>query len=294
MSGHGNPCVMDGRGHIEFVQAQCLPWRRIGYGLARPDAEYKMLSRNPRDGACSALMRYPPGWSREGPEHIVADEEFYVLEGSLRMDDQLYAADSYAFLPAGWSRRSMSSAEGCVLLVFYDREPRLVAGMGDGGPERSSRAIPYLDAVAMPWDLSLNDPKLGHLGISRKNLRTDPETGERTFLSLILPQAVPAGGKGPQEKHPVVEEAYVISGSITGPRGTMHPGGYFWRPPGIAHGPFGARWGAVSLIRFVGGRHVNEWTQEEAPFDFAAPYDPILPDDLAVLASCGWQPPPPY
>ncbi len=285
---------MDDRDHIEFIQAQCLPWRRIGHGLARPDAEYKLLSRNPDTGACTVLMRYPPGWSREGPEHIAADEEFYVLEGSLQMDDQVYAADSYAFLPAGWSRHRMRSAEGCVILAFYSEEPELLPGMGDGSAETSERAIPFLDAVAMPWDLSLNDPKLRHLGISRKNLRTDPVTGERTFLSLILPQAVPTNGRGSQEMHPVVEEAYLISGSISGPQGTMYPGAYFWRPPGIRHGPFGARWGAVSLIRFVGGRHVNQWTEEEAEFDFAAPYDPVLPDSLKDIARCGWSPSPPY
>ena len=32
------------RPHIEFVQAQMLPWRRIGAGLARPDAEIKILT----------------------------------------------------------------------------------------------------------------------------------------------------------------------------------------------------------------------------------------------------------
>lgn len=281
------------RDHIEFVQTQFLPWRRIGPGLARPDAEYKLLSRDPADGACTVLMRYPPGWSREGPEHILADEEFYVLEGELWMDGRAYRADHYAFLPAGWTRQSMRSPTGCVLLAFYDREPVLEPGEGDGAAERSARAIPQLDAAAMAWDLSLNDPNLKHLGISRKNLRTDPDTGERTFLSLILPQAEPASGKGPQERHPVVEEAYLIAGTTTGPQGTMHPGAYFWRPPGIAHGPFGSRWGSVSLIRFVGGRHVNEWTAE-APFSFDAPYAPILPETLAHLRQQAWTPPPAY
>ena len=285
---------MDNRSHIEFVQAQCLPWRRIGSGLARPDVEYKLLSRDPATGACTLLMRYPAGWSREGPEHIVADEEFYVLEGALHMDDNIYGPDHYAYLPAGWTRQRMSSPQGCVMLAFYNREPHLIGGAGNPAAKTSPRAVERLDAAAMQWDMTLNDPKLRHLGISRKNLRTDPETGERTFLSLILPQAAPEGGRGPQEIHPVVEEAYVIAGSLTGPQGTMHPGAYFWRPPGIAHGPFGARWGAVSLIRFVGGRHVNEWTRSEAPFDFAAPYDPVLPQELRHLAGIGWSPPPAY
>jgi hypothetical protein len=282
------------RDHVEFIQAQFVPWRRIGAGLARPDAEYKLLSRDAVDGACTALMRYPSGWSREGPEHILADEEFYVLEGALHMDDHVYPADSYAFLPAGWTRGRMSAPKGCVLLAFYDREPVLVPGKGDGAAEASLRAVSHVDAAGMAWDMTLNDPNLRHLGISRKNLRTDPETGERTFLSLILPQAAPLGGSGPQEKHPCVEEAYVIAGTLTGPQGTMHPGAYFWRPPGVAHGPFGARWGAVSLIRFVGGRHVNEWTPDEAPFSFDAPYAPVLPSGLSNLAAQPWQPSPPY
>lgn len=280
------------RDHVEFVQAQMLPWRRIGHGLARPDVEYKLLSRDSSDGACSMLMRYPPGWSREGPEHILSDEEFFVIEGALEMDGRRYGPDCYGFLPAGWTRGHMASPEGCVVLAFYNREPLLIAQAGDGSAETSSRAVPLLDTAAMPWDLTLNDPNLKHLGIGRKNLRTDPETGERTFLSLILPQAIPPGNSGPQEIHPVVEEAYLIGGDLTGPHGTMRPGAYFWRPPGIAHGPFGARWGAISLIRFVGGRHVNVWTPEEAAFSFDAPYAPILPPELAHLAALPWQPAP--
>lgn len=282
------------RPHIEFVQAQMLPWRRIGPGLARPDAEYKLLSRDPGSGACSLLMRYAPGWSREGPEHIVANEEFYVLDGALEMDGHVYPADSYAYLPAGWTRHTMQSPQGCVLLAFYDREPTLVPHQGLFDPGKEALLIRHLDVTAMPWDMTLNDPKLRHLGIARKNLRTDPVTGERTFLSLILPQAIPPGEKGPQEIHPTVEESYLISGSLTGPHGTMHPGAYFWRPPGIAHGPFGARWGAVSLMRFVGGQHVNIWTESEAPFSFDTPYAPVLPESMAHLADHPWQAAPSY
>lgn len=282
------------RPHIEFVQAQMLPWRRIGPGLARPDAEYKLLSRDTSDGACSTLMRYAPGWSRQGPEHITADEEFFILDGALEIDGHHYGRDSYGFLPSGWTRHEMHSESGCVLLAFYNREPELVMAPGDGRPEVSERAVQYIDAAKMAWDMTLNDPHLKHLGIGRKNLRTDPESGERTFLSLILPQAEPPGHKGPQEIHPVVEEAFLLGGSLTGPQGTMHPGAYFWRPPGIAHGPFGARWGAVSLIRFVGGRHVNVWTESEAPFDFETPYRPVLPPELAHLESQPWKPAPSY
>jgi hypothetical protein len=50
----------------------------------------------------------------------------------------------------------------------------------------------------------------------------------------------------------------------------------------------------VMLIRFVGGRHVNVWSEGEAGFDFNALYDPVLPDDLAAYARAPWREPPIY
>jgi hypothetical protein len=281
--------VLD-RDHIEFVQAQLIPWRRIGPSAARPDVEYKFLSRDAADGACSAILRYPPGWRREGLEHVLADEEIYVLEGDLTINDITYGPDAYAFLPSGWSRARAYSRGGAVVLSYFSGEPFWREGAGDCD---ESRAVPYLDALHMPWDMTVNDQRLAYLGISRKDLRRDPKTGERTFLSMMLPQSEPPGRTGKQERHPIVEEAFLIAGSLTGPQGTMHPGAYFWRPPGLMHGPFGTRWGAVALIRFLGGAHVNEWC-DEAPFSFDAPYEPILPEPLNALRHAPWRPPPPY
>ena len=267
------------RPHIEFIHAQMLPWRRIAPGLARPDAEFKFLSRDDRTGGCSILIRYPPGWRREGPEHIEAAEEFYVLDGALEINGHRFQHDHYGYLPACATRTSMSAPDGAVALTFLDCEPVLRSGAG------APAQLTAIDVLHTPWDMTLNDSKLAHLGISRKDLRLDPETGERTFLSMVLPHSEPPGRKGPTEHHPVVEEAYVINGSLTGPHGTMGPGAYFWRPPGIPHGPFGTRWGCVMLIRFVGGRHVNVWSEGEASFDFDAPYDPVLPETLAAYAA---------
>ncbi len=279
------------RPHTEFIHAQLLPWRRIGTEAARPDAEYKFLSRDEDTGACSALIRYPAGWSKTGAEYITADEEFYVLSGEIEINGTHYGFDTYGFLPSGFPRESMSVRAGAVVLTFFSAEPTIKAGKAEWD---ASRLVRKIDALHMPWDMSLNDPKLAHLGISRKDLRKDPVTGERTFLSMILPHSEPPGCEGPQERHPIVEEAYVISGSLTGPQGTMEPGAYFWRPPAIAHGPFGTRWGCVTLIRFVGGEHKNIWSETSAPFDFDAPYDPILPEDLSAFAYAPWTPPPRY
>ena len=279
------------RPHIEFIQAQLVPWRRIAPGNARPDAEYKFLSRDPDTGACTAVIRYPPGWRREAVEHIAASEEFYVLDGEIECNGEAYPYDHYGYMPGGATRTSMSTRGGAVVLTCFSEEPTFIPGPG---ADEATAGIIRLDVLHMPWDMTLNDPKLAHLGISRKDLRKDEKTGERTFLSMILPHSEPPGRQGPQESHPVVEEAYVISGSLTGPHGAMTPGAYFWRPPGIPHGPFGTRWGCVALIRFLGGEHKNVWSEAAAPFSFDAPYAPVLPEELAAFAFAPWTPPPRY
>lgn len=272
------------RPHIEFVQAQMLPWRRIPPGSARPDAEYKYLSRDAGTGACSCLIRYPTGWARLASEALDAAEEFYVLDGELEINGHRFGADHYGHVPRGLQRCSMSAPRGAVVLTFFDAEPLFASTPFD------APALVQRDVLHMPWDMRVNDSKLAHLGISRKDLRADPVTGERSFLSMMLPHSEPPGAQGPRESHPVVEECFVISGSLVGPHGEMHAGAYFWRPPGIPHGPFGTRWGCVALIRFVGGRHVNLWTADEAPFDFHQPYRPTLPAELAHLRDQPWLP----
>jgi ChrR Cupin-like domain len=273
------------RPHTEFVQSQMLPWRRIPPGAARPDAEYKYLSRDADTGACTCLIRYAPGWARLADERLNAGEEFYVLEGEIEINGLRFGADHYGQVPRGLLRHSMSTLRGAVVLTFFDARPELGS---TAAPDAA--AIEQRDVLHMPWDMRLNDQKLAHLGISRKDLRADPATGERSFLSMMLPHSEPPGSQGPRESHPVVEECFVISGSLVGPHGEMHAGAYFWRPPSIPHGPFGTRWGCVALIRFVGGRHVNIWTADEAPFDFHQAYTPVLPPEMAHLRELPWQP----
>lgn len=278
------------RPYIEFIQAQMLPWQPVEEGWARAGTQCKILSRDDSTGACTSLIRYPAGWQRTGPEHMAADEEIYVLEGEVEFGEQCFHQDSYAFFPAGFTHERMSSSKGAVILSCFSSRPQMIAGQGVLSEAAEARAVPYLDVLHMPWDMSLNDEKLRHLGISRKDLRKDPVTGERTFLSMILPHSEPEHSRGPQESHPIVEEAYIVSGSLVGPQGEMLPGAYFWRPPQIEHGPFGTRQGTVAFIRFVGGEHVNQWSEHQAPFSFDAPYQPILPDDLMEYAG-SYKPP---
>src|SRR5262245_35783802 len=51
------------REHIEFIQAQRLPWEdATAKGFDR--GKIKLLSTDPDDGSFSAVLRLPAGWSR--------------------------------------------------------------------------------------------------------------------------------------------------------------------------------------------------------------------------------------
>src|SRR5262245_15604655 len=76
------------REHIEFIQAQRLPWEDAGSaGFA--GARIKFLSRDPDDGSFSAVLQLPAGWSRQAAA-LPLDEEIYVLDGDLEIGRVAY------------------------------------------------------------------------------------------------------------------------------------------------------------------------------------------------------------
>ena len=95
------------REHIEFIQAQRLPWEDAGSsGFA--GARIKLLSNDPDDGSFSAVLRLPAGWSRQnGP--LAFDEEIYVLDGDLEIDGVTYPDNAYGFMAAGTEANALKA-----------------------------------------------------------------------------------------------------------------------------------------------------------------------------------------
>ena len=111
------------RPHVEFLHAQQLPWRAAPFpGGGWQGVEAKLLSRDPATGACSALLKLPPGF-RRGAYRLAASQEWLLLEGAMRRGAVDYGLDDYAWLPAGHPGDGWSSDGGAVLLAFFDREP---------------------------------------------------------------------------------------------------------------------------------------------------------------------------
>lgn len=276
------------RPHIEFIHTQQLLWRK-DICPSHPGVFCKMLSRDDETGACSVLLRFPEGWTQDGPLYFTADQEFYVLDGSMRINDTDYGLDNYAYLPAGYGREAASTETGCDLIAFFNGKPATVSGVSANGDYDVSHAIPHLDPHEMAWSSDGMDPYYGDWGMQWKLLRHDPETQEATMLVTVPPHVHPKDWKGPQEIHDCMEEAFILAGDLCTHNGVFHPGMYFYRPPGIRHGPFASRFGSYMLVR-VDGVLENNWTADEVPVSLHPEHKPFLPAELMGAASEAWQP----
>lgn len=269
------------RPHIEFIQQQDLPFRRVRMsgGGATPEIGVKRLSVDEESGASTALVELPAGWHRPGTGHYLADEEIYLISGDLTVSGIRYTEHCYSFLPAGYTRTTSFSEGGALALAFFSGRASWIDGEAPAGTLDERRLVRFLNLYEGPWTGNFH-PQFP-VGAGRKWLRRDPVTTDESWILGTLPLR---HGRKP-EKHPVVEEMYLLSGQLIGPQGVMRPGAYFWRPPEAWHGPYGSKTGCLMLFRTVGGPLSTVYSEQEQDFDWAPEgYHPILPPDLAYLA----------
>lgn len=259
-----------GRPWIEFVQSQRLSWRTDVLAALRPGAEAKVLSHDDADGACSLLVRYPCGFVAE-PGSLTADDEVFVLEGTLDIGDTRHGPFGYSHLPVGCDAGRWSSPHGAVVLEFFSTAPARAAGQRRFD---ATRMVIGLDALQVPYTGNFH-PEFPP-GAGRKILYQDPQTRDTSWLLGTLPLRWAERS----EVHPTVEEMYLLAGEVHGNRGVMRPGAYFWRPGGKPHGPYGTQTGNLYFFRTKGGQLSTEYVDAERPFRWWPEYDPILPSDL--------------
>jgi hypothetical protein len=267
---------------IEFLFAQKLPWTKGLYGGGRDDVEVKTLSMDDSAGDSSLLLKYPAGWQRSDPEAFNAEEEFFILDGEIEINGQVYTRDCYGCFPAGYVRSNAQSKTGCVALTFFDAEPTSARTLDNAYGQED--LVAFINTLDMKWDASTADPTLEWMGNRRKVLKWDRTYDQKgTFLFATSPQIYPENWACPELTHPCVEETFMLSGEFIGPYGRMSKGAYFWRPEEKPHGPFGTREGAFALIRFKYGKHINVWGDRDVAYSFDFPFKPELPANLARL-----------
>jgi anti-sigma factor ChrR (cupin superfamily) len=98
----------------------------------------------------------------------------------------------------------------------------------------------FVDAPGMPWEKNS-----GHAGIETKTLLVDPASGLLTMLMRMAP-----GAKLPDHEHVMIEQTYVLEGSLVCGEGTCKAGEYVWRPAGSRHEAWAGPEGVLLLGMF--------------------------------------------
>ena len=106
-----------------------------------------------------------------------------------------------------------------------------------GLPPMASR---FVDVPAMSWEKSAIYP-----GIETKTLLVEPSTGLLTMLMRLTP-----GARIPDHEHVLIEQTYVLEGSLDCGEGSCKPGEFVWRPAGSRHEAWGGPQGALVLGMF--------------------------------------------
>ncbi len=200
-----------------------------------------------------------------------------MLSGDLSIGSTDYGESDYAYWPARHARGRMTTQEGCTVLTFFEGRPQPMAPADDS----ASELIEKLATTDMAW-AAPSDATLAAGRVSRKVLKPNERSGGRTWLLKIdAADGDPFEIHG-VERHPCVEEMFLLEGDMAMTCGTMHAGDYFWRPPMIPHGPMGTRQGFLGFFRAKEGAFDTEWSVSKDPIPWDAPYSPTLPNESSI------------
>ncbi|HLE65633.1 MAG TPA: cupin domain-containing protein [Burkholderiales bacterium] len=97
----------------------------------------------------------------------------------------------------------------------------------------------FVDVAALPWEPTRFP------GIEAKTLIADRETGLATVLMRMAP-----GAKLPDHEHVLIEQTYVLEGSLVCGEGECKAGEFVWRPAGSRHEAWGGPSGGLMLAMF--------------------------------------------
>ena len=266
------------RPHIEFIQSQNLEWQIPSSTYCKKNLKFKVLSVDDNTNASTNIICYPANYSDSQNHCIDTDEEIFVLQGQLLINGTEYAEGDYAYLPIGLNREIIASKYGAKVLTFFEGIITKHRETKQTNKLYKNNVIKHISSHKEEWGSS-TDPKLISKNVRRLELRSDPLTGDATWL-LDINQNGMSDSTNRLETHPVVEECFVLSGELHMPMGVLTKGAYFWRPAGIQHGPVGTRKGALAIFRSKGGPLTTTWSKEKHEVQWNQPYKPILPNTL--------------
>jgi len=97
----------------------------------------------------------------------------------------------------------------------------------------------FVDVAGLPWEPTR------FAGVDTKALLVDRASGIATALVHMAP-----GAKLPDHEHMLIEQTYVLEGSLMCGEGECKTGEFVWRPAGSRHEAWGGPRGGVMLAMF--------------------------------------------
>ncbi len=263
------------RPHVELIDEKDLIFHPAELVAGTGVALQKNLSYDEEDGSCSAKIHFETEWSRPAGVHA-AQTEWYVLEGEVRIGEEVLGPGGYWCTPAGVVCPALQVRKSTVILYFREYGDwgfELTDTPAEGVREDQELIIKRTDE--MDWiDVVDGSPMRFDLGgtpvpgLYIKLLFRDAKTG---FYTRLI-KAKPHWREHPLAHHPVYEEAYTLEGSFSMNFGDMYPGVYFFRPALVRHGDFTAGpEGTVWLLRCDGD--LVDWYTDNARMEMHG--DPV-------------------
>ena len=124
-------------------------------------------------------------------------------------------------------------------------------------PPMASR---FVDVAALPWQKTI------YPGVEAKTLLLERDSGLLTVLLRMAP-----GAKLPDHEHVLIEQTWVLEGSLECGEGSCGAGQFVWRPAGSRHEAWAGPEGGLMIAMFQipnrfyekGGREIdflgNDW-----------------------------------
>jgi anti-sigma factor ChrR (cupin superfamily) len=110
------------------------------------------------------------------------------------------------------------------------------AKLHDKLPPLASR---FVDVAALPWTKTAYD------GIEAKTLLLDRSSGLLTVLMKMAPNV-----KLPDHEHVLIEQTWVLEGTLICGEGKVTPGNFVWRPAGSRHEAWAGPEGNLAVAMF--------------------------------------------
>ncbi|HEY1075379.1 MAG TPA: DUF4437 domain-containing protein [Fontimonas sp.] len=263
------------RPHVELIDEKDLIWHMAELPGGNGVAKQRNLAYDEEDGSVSAKIHFDTDWTRPAGVHV-AQTEWYILEGEVRLGNEVLTAGDYWMTPAGVVAPALAVKAGTQILYFREYgDWRFEATDKNWGTVREDQKLVVMHSSKMDWiDVVDGSPMRFDLGgtpvpgLYIKLLFRDAKTG---FYTRLI-KAKPNWREHPLAHHPVYEEAYCLEGSFHYNFGKMWPGTYFFRPALVRHGDFTAgEDGTVWLLRCDGD--LVDWYTDNARMEMKG--DPV-------------------